>query len=213
MLGRTGLLALHLTCWLCWPALVAAQDSSAVAEVTALVGAGTVTPFGGGDETALVVGTGLHEGDRIRTDAGARAKLEFVDGAVVQLGENTDFVLEWTLYVPETGTQNTLFRMTSGILRVIADLVLPRTTFEVRTETAVASVRGTDWITEAAPGNTAIVALDGEVAVRSSNPTITGEVVLGPGEGTGVAADAVPNPVTVWGDARRESFIERTSVP
>lgn len=210
MLARTRYFALL---FLCWPALAPAQDVPAAAEVTALVGAGTVTPFGSSDETALAVGTSLREGDRIRTETSARAELEFVDGTVVQLGENTDFVLEWALYLPETGTQNSLFRMTSGILRVIVDLVLPRTTFEIRTETAVASVRGTDWITEAVPDNTAIVALEGEVAVRNANPTITDEVVLGPGEGTGVAADAVPNPVTVWGDARRESFIERTSVP
>jgi hypothetical protein len=37
--------------------------------------------------------------------------------------------------------------------------------------------------------------------------------VLGPGEGTTVTADAPPTAPTVWGDARRNQFIERTTVP
>jgi hypothetical protein len=38
-------------------------------------------------------------------------------------------------------------------------------------------------------------------------------VVLGPGEGATVNAGAPPTTPTVWGDARRNQFIERTTVP
>ena len=60
---------------------------------------------------------------------------------------------------------------------------------------------------------TAIVALEGQVAIRNIEPAVAGEVVLGPGEGTTVNDSAPPTTPTVWGDARRNQFIARTTVP
>jgi hypothetical protein len=49
--------------------------------------------------------------------------------------------------------------------------------------------------------------------VRNVDAAVPGEVTLGPGEGVTVAAGTPPPAPTVWGDARRNAFIERTSVP
>jgi hypothetical protein len=212
MYGRIAL-SVGVLLLMLWSAPLPAQAPPSIGRVDALVGTCVVIRFGQSGAAALAVGTEVYEGDRIRTQAGARLKLEFVDGTVVQLGESTDLVLDWFLYAPDVNTQSALLRVSSGIFRVILDLVLPRAAFEVQTATAVATVRGTDWITEATPEATAIVALDGQVAVRNIQPPIAGEVVLGPGEGTTVTADAAPTAVTVWGDARRNQFIERTTVP
>jgi hypothetical protein len=193
------------------PAL--AQAPPAIGQVESVVGTSTVTRFGQTTASTLTAGTTLQEGDRIQTAAGARLKLTFVDGTVIQLGESTDLVLDWFLYAPDADSQSTLLRVSSGIFRVILDLVLPNAAFEVQTATAAATVRGTDWITEAAAASTAIVALDGQVTVRNVETAVPGQVVLDPGEGTDVAAGAPPSGPVVWGDARREAFIERTRAP
>jgi hypothetical protein len=198
---------------LLWSTPAPAQAPTAIGVVDALVGECTVTRFGESSASALAVGAELYEGDRIRTAAAARLRLAFVDGTVVQLGESTDLVLDWFLVAPDVNTQNVLLRVSSGILRAIVELVLPRAAFEVQTTTAVASVRGTDWISEVTPEATATVTLEGQVAIRNIEPGIAGEVVLGPGEGTTVNAGAPPTEPTVWGDARRNQFIERTTVP
>jgi ferric-dicitrate binding protein FerR (iron transport regulator) len=83
----------------------------------------------------------------------------------------------------------------------------------MHTNTAVISARGTEWIAEAQRAATAVVALDGEVAVQNVDPAVPGQVTLGPGEGVTVEAGAPPPAPTVWGDARRNAFIERTTVP
>ena len=49
--------------------------------------------------------------------------------------------------------------------------------------------------------------------MRNVDPAVPGEVALGPGEGVTVEAGTPPPAPTVWGDARRNAFIERTSVP
>jgi hypothetical protein len=190
-----------------------ALGQAAIGEVGALVGDSTAVRFGTSAATPLALGSPVYEGDRIRTAAGARLELAFVDGTVVQLGERTDLVLDWFLYAPDADSQSALLRVSSGIFRVILELVLPNAAFEVQTATAAATVRGTDWITEAMSDSTAIVALEGRVAVRNVRPGIPGEVVLGPGEGTDVAAGAAPSGPVTWGDARRDAFIERTSIP
>ena len=212
MYGRIAL-RFGIVLLLLWSTPSPAQAPASIGTVGALVGDCSVIRFGQSGASALAVGTELYEGDRVRTEAGARLKLEFADGTVVQLGESTDLVLDWFLYAPDVNTQSTLLSVSSGIFRVILELVLPRAAFEVQTATAVATVRGTDWITEVTPEATAIVALDGQVAVRNIQPPIAGAVVLGPGEGTTVNAGALPTAVTVWGDARRNQFIERTTVP
>jgi hypothetical protein len=208
MYGRIALLILLSF----WSGPAPAQENRSIGRVDALLGDCTVVRFGESGARTLGVGAEVYEGDRVRTDAGARLKLLFVDGTVVQLGERTDLVLDWFLYAPGANSQSALLRVSAGIFRVILELMLPRAAFEVQTATAVASVRGTGWITEVTPQATAIVALDGRVAVRNIEP-VAGEVVLGPGEGTTVNAGAPPTPVSVWGDARRESFIERTRAP
>ena len=160
MVGRIASLGILLLLW----STPAPAQAPSIGTVDALVGDCSVVRFGESGARALAVGAPLYEGDRIRTDAGARLRLAFVDGTVVQLGESTDLVLDWFLHAPDAGTQNVLLRVSSGIFRVILELVLPRAAFEVQTTTAVASVRGTDWISEVTPDATATVALEGQVA-------------------------------------------------
>ena len=205
-----GLAAVMLVLW-AEPLL--AQGVRSIGSVSELVGQCLVSRHGETEPRPLTLGAELYEGDSVRTAAGARLKLEFIDGSVVQLGEGTELALEWFLYAPEEQTQNVLLQASAGIFRVIAELLLPRSAFVVQTATAAASVRGTDWIVEAAPGATAIVVLDGRVAVRNAAAAVPGEVVLQPGEGTTVEAGLAPRPPSVWGDARRNSFIARTAVP
>jgi hypothetical protein len=196
-----------------WAEPLLAQGVRSIGSVSELVGQCLVSRYGESAAQPLTIGAELFEGDSVRTAAGAKLKLEFIDGSVVQLGEDTALALDWFLHAPAEQTQNVLLQASAGIFRVVAKLLLPRSAFVVQTATAAASVRGTDWIVEAAPGATAIVVLDGQVAVRNAVSTVPGEVVLESGEGTTVETGLAPRPPSVWGAARRNSFIARTAVP
>jgi hypothetical protein len=189
-----------------------AQDI-AVATVTDVTGQAAVTRPGASAVQALNIGAELFEGDRIHTAAGARLQLGLRDGSVLTCGESTDLTLARALYAPERDSRLVVLRVPLGIVRAVVDLLVPRSVFEMHTETAVISARGTEWIAEAQRTATATVALDGEVRVRNVDPAVPGAVVLGPGEGVTVEAGAPPPEPTVWGDARRNAFIERTTVP
>ncbi|MGH6945415.1 MAG: FecR family protein, partial [Geminicoccaceae bacterium] len=135
-----------------WAHPVGAQGARPVGHVAELVGEALVFGSGQSDPRPLAVGSKLFEGELVATQAGAKARLEFVDGSVLTLGENTDLALDWFLHAPDLGTRNVVLRVSAGILRSLVQLVVPHSEFEVETTTAVASVRGTEWIAQATPG-------------------------------------------------------------
>jgi hypothetical protein len=191
----------------------AAAQPVAAGTVEALIGTAVVTRYATGVAESLAVGAELFEGDRIRTDAGARLRLTLRDGSVLICGEATGLTLNRALYSPEQDSRNFLVRASFGIVRAVVGLLASPSAFEMHTNTAVISVRGTEWIAEAKPDATAVVSLEGQVGVRNVDPSVPGAVTLGPGEGVTVTPDTPPPAPTVWGDARRNSFIERTTVP
>ncbi len=211
--ARSGAIPLALIFVLCFVVPARAQPPGAVGMVATLIGEALVVHHGETQTRPLSEGAPVLEGDLIRTQTGARLRLVLEDGSVLQLGENTSLDVDWVLHAPARGTSNVLLEMSSGIMRAMVEKLVPNALYQVVTHTAVTSVRGTDWIAEAGAAATAIVALDGAVTVRNRAEEIPGEVTLGPGEGTTVEAAAPPDPPAVWGDARRQSFIERTAVP
>jgi hypothetical protein len=196
---------------LLWVESVKAQPVPPVGTVTASTGQTSVLRFGADSPAELAVGAALFEGDEVRT-ADGRIRIELEDGSILQLGEDTTLTLTWVLNAPALGTQSVILAVSSGIIRTIVEALLPRSIFEVQTRTAITSVRGTDFIAEAKPDTTAVVALEGTVVVRNAATAIARPVTLDPGEGTDVAADAPPTTPARWGEARRSDFIARTTV-
>lgn len=211
--GPPGLTAAVLMAALLFAAPARAQAAEAIGSVSGLVGQAQVTSHGETRARPLTLGAEVFEGDRIRTAADAKLRLHLEDGSVLTLGAATDLDLNRFQYAPEQATRNVLLQVPRGIIRVLVELLVAHSAFEVHSNTAVASVRGTEWIAEARPDAAALVALAGRVAVRSADPTQTGEVVLLPGEGTTVPAGAPPQAVKTWGAARKNAFIERTGLP
>ena len=80
---------------------------------------------------------------------------------------------------------------------------------EIDTRTAVASVRSTEWLAESTAKGTGVLSIEGEVTVHA---IAGGTVILRPGEGTDVASAAPPKAPAIWGAARRQDAIARTTI-
>jgi hypothetical protein len=83
--------------------------------------------------------------------------------------------------------------------------------FEVRTRAAVASVRSTDWITEAGKDRSSVFVVSGKVSVTG----VAGgaRVILEPGQGTDIENGGAPSTPKKWGASRVEQVMARTRVP
>ena len=190
------------------PMSAGAAEPVVVGTVSGLAGTPSISAAGGPAVTAAR-GMSLHVGDRVVTGPGGRLEILAADGTTIAIGESTTVVL--TRFVAPRGARpgSALLDLIEGILR----MRLPRSwdRFEVSTGTAVASVRSTDWLIEAAADNTAVFVAEGRVQVV--NRAMTGGLLLDAGFGTDVKANALPTTPKRWGQARVDSAVARTNLP
>lgn len=195
---------------LCLFALAATAPAAAQEEESAgqvVQQRGPVTALSEGAPRSLYIGAFLRAGDRVRTGADARVRIELRDGSTLSLGANTEIVL--STYLPEDDGRGVL-TLLLGIVRTSLSGVWSGG-FEVRTRAAVASVRATDWITEIGGDRASVFVVEGSVAVRGTDDGA--QVVLEEGFGVDVEAGQPPPPPKEWGASRVEQALARTRVP
>ena len=188
-------------------AAAGAAEPRTVGTVSRLAGAPSI--LRGGQQLAAAHGMALREGDRVMTGAGGRLEITAADGSTISVGEQTTVVLTRFVAPGDAGPGQGFLDLVEGILR----LNLPGSwnRFEVITATAVASVRGTDWLIDAQGAeNTAVFVAKGSVAVE--NIARTGAVLLYPSFGTDVKAGALPTTPKLWAKQRVDAALARTAI-
>lgn len=184
-----------------------ADAAEPVARVAAVSGRAVATAPSAARARALAPGAVLHQGDSVSTGPDSRLKIAFEDGSVLQLGADTTLTI--TLFAGPPESRSVLLDAPRGVFRAIVDKLSPDGRFEIRANTAVASVRGTDFMGEVKEGLAAVVVLEGLVVVAGPG----GFVALREGEGTDVPLGAAPRPVVRWGQARIDRLIAATNAP
>ncbi len=189
-MGRTWLIALVVVLY---SALAAAsQAAENVGAVVALKGGALIARDAKVIEAKLKDGILLNDG--VETKEKSKAKMLFIDDSVLTLGEKSKVVIREFLYRKDRGGKS-IFNLIDGKIRS----VVGKSEFEVHTPTAVAAARGTviDFETGATDGRafTTITCLEGEVDIRSIDPTISGKVSLRAGMTiTVTAGHPLPSP-------------------
>ena len=143
-------------------------------------------------------GDPLFAGDLIHTQAGAKAKVIFRDQSVITIGPNTKFRIDESVFrTAPTAERTSMFTIISGKARAVVSswfTNLSQNRFEIRTPSAVAGVRGTEFVVSVdADGNSEVVVLDGVVEVYNRRDKQRRAVFLGAGMGTKVSANKTPS--------------------
>ncbi|MDJ0945849.1 MAG: FecR domain-containing protein [Kiloniellales bacterium] len=154
----------------------------------------------------------LYAGDSVVTGEGGRLLLEFTDRSLLALGSRTEVRLDDYAIENASGSLKGLLSLLGGILRMSIVQTTKAENFSVRTQTAVASARSTDWIVEAQPSETTVFVLSGVVTVADASRSTS--VRVSPGEGTSVALTAAEGPTTpkIWGAKRAADALSRTGI-
>lgn len=189
------------------------QELATVGSAIAVKGKVTVVSHGEMTPKRLAAGDVLYEGDHIETNKNARLQLGLEDGSTVQVGSSSALDLEWVLYAPALVSRNVILSVPDGVIRFIVESLVARSSFEVKTQTAVTTVQGTDWIVAAHPESTSVLVIDGEVLVENVRPDVVGSTILKSGTGTSVTSGQAPDPAASWPQERRTAFIRRTMAP
>lgn len=134
------------------------------------------------------VGSKIYEGDTVVTETDSRAKIVMSDRNIINVSPNTRLKIE--KYSSNPKDKNVRLNLIEGKVRNNVEQKYNSTSskFEVRTATAVAGVRGTQFITSYNAGTrvTEVITLKGQVSFQSlnaQNEAPAGEpVVVGKGE-------------------------------
>ena len=161
------------------------QRSQAAAAAARPAGAGgimpKITPVAATDKMPL------YWTDTLITGSGGRMRAQLEDGSILSLGQDSKMVVT----EHNSRTQQSTLQLEYGRVRAqVVKLSRPDSKFEIRTQTAICGVLGTDEYVEATSTfSTLVMNLSdpnsrSQVEVRNSNPRVTGTVVLNPGQAT-----------------------------
>src|SRR6056297_2828182 len=167
--------------------------------ITQTEGEAVVSARGAGRQPA-VVGLGLGTNATLRTRADARVVMECSGGLRVVLGPDSRIRLSGLLQ----GAQAPLgLRLLDGIAGFLFDGD-GSDSVQVRTPSAVAAVRSTEWALRVRGRACGVFARDGTVFVVADGGTVR----LGPGDGVDVTRRGAVGDVVRWGQARIDLFDE-----
>lgn len=189
-----------------------AQDGKSIGHVTGLEGKVTVLPQGKFAPEILTLRKSVFREDIIETDRASKVRITLIDATVISLGEQSRLELKEFSHEARHQTRAGRFAMTLGVFRAILKEMLPPSTFEVTTPTAIAAIRGTELMGEVSSNSTAIVVLDGTVGVLNIRPTVLDQAILTPGMGTTVTSGQPPSAPTRWSESRIEALREATTL-
>jgi hypothetical protein len=203
-LGGTllALVALALTA-----ARASGQDVGSISgvEPTAEIGrAGAWTP--------AAAGAAVQIGDVLRTGHPGRMSLVLQDDSVLTIGEGSELVIDDQVFTPDQGMVRTALRLVQGKIRALVSEYYQgrRGGFEVKTPTALAGVRGTDFVVVHTPSidTTEVVGVTGRVEVNSVMQPERNGVVVTARERTMVARGELPRAPQKLSETLFRSYIE-----
>lgn len=161
---------------------------------------GSATADRGAEKRDLALDAQVHEGDLVRTAAGARLQIRFSDGMEITLGENSQLRIDRFLYDPKAREGAAGLNL-GGSFRVLTGAVGKLAPDKVRLSTPVADLglRGTEFWGGPIEGLLDVIVLSGRVQVTTPG----GRVILEAGKGTVIRArDRPPAPPYIWSEAK-----------
>ena len=170
---------------------VAAQEVGTVAGLD-----GTADIGRGGAWTPAEVGAPIEQGDQLRTGNPGRLKVVFQDDSVLSVSEESLIVVNEQVFDPANNKTRSYFDLVRGKLSsIVSDYYgQPGASYQVKTATAVAGVRGTEFSVSYDPEDevTEVLGFNGTVQVHSLMDPAGPGVIITANEATTVAHGRLP---------------------
>jgi hypothetical protein len=121
----------------------------------------------------------IQQGDTLRTGQGGRLRVIFEDDSVVSLAAGSELVVDEAVYEGGRRVRSVMDLLQGKVRALVSEYT--GSTFELGTPTAVAGVRGTDFIVvyDESAGRTDVVGVTGAVGVRGALGVVAQEVTVG----------------------------------
>ena len=175
MRGLTGSVALVALLALTGSALAEEVGTVAAVEGSARIGRT-------GTWTAATIGAPIQRGDDLLTGTPGRMRIVFQDDSVLALGDDSRVTVNEQVFNGDTGKAKSMMELLKGKVTAVVSDYYHRAgnTYEIKTVTAVAGVRGTEFVMTFSPQDetTEVIGISGHIEVHSlADPTGPGVLV------------------------------------
>ena len=148
------------------PSLAVADD--AVGAVTKIRGQARVSRQG--QNVMLAEGTAILSGDNVVTGPDARLKIQFKDGSIVTLGENSKLTIDHAKF--DGAKRDIASTLLDGIVRCAVAKAATGSNFEMSSSLVTSAARGTEWIVSIKNHTTSLLVLEGVVNAKGVGETL-----------------------------------------
>jgi hypothetical protein len=165
----------------------------------------------GGEWTAALAGSEIMMGDTLRTGDPGSLKIILRDESALLLSAGSELVVNEYVFRSDDGSVGSLFDLLKGKLRsVVSEYYEVSGKFDVTTGTAIAGVRGTDFIVSYDDVNevTEVVGISGTVFVRSLSLATAAPVLITAQTQTTVEQGRPPTEPRALGEERFEYYLD-----
>ena len=155
--------------------------------------------------------------DHFETDLSSKATFTFDDGSTLTLAEGSTVNITKHIYDPAKDLRQTIIHLTRGTVRfVVTKGKAAGSMFKVMTPTAIAGVRGTEFVVDVAPnGKTTFLVLEGQIETK---PFVPGKqearvALISAGESQTVSKNAKAAEVQKASTGLIKAVVAKTSPP
>lgn len=174
------------------PAAWASQEVGTVAGMD-----GTAYVWRGEKAIPAAIGTAVHIGDQLATGKPGKLRVVFQDDSVLNVSDDSRVTVDDSVFEPAQGKAKSLFGLLQGKVNAAVSEYYRRSgnTYEIRTETAVAGVRGTEFAMTFDPqaALTEVIGIEGVVQVHSLRDPEGDGVLVTANETTQVGRNQLPS--------------------
>lgn len=185
-----------------------------VGTIAAVKGTAEIGRAGGW--VAADAGAALRQGDRLRTGNPGQLRVVFQDDSVLTLKDDTEIVLDESVFQPEQGTVRSLMLLLRGAINAVVSEYYgqPGSEYTVRTATATAGVRGTEFVVAYFPELqlSEVIGISGRVEVRNTLADIEDTVYITAQEVSHVIAGEPPTPPQPFSGPALEERLDRFDI-
>ncbi len=208
LLSKETYLRSLLTVLLSTTALISAAEAQNSGRVGAVNHDATGTPPGAGTRT-LTIGTNIIYKERVQTSASGSTQIMFPDTSTLNVGRNSNIVIDEYVYDPTTGTGKMVATVAKGMMRFVGGQISHTAGVTVKTPVATLGIRGgvATVVYPIPPGFTGgdpkLAGAQGEIVIGHVGSVViknnAGSVIVRPGYMTWVTGpnDPIPEPIPI----------------
>lgn len=102
----------------------------------------------------------VYSNEVVKTGADSTTALQFLDATRLQVGSNSNVVLDRYVFDPDRGTGEAVISFGTGVFRFITGQMANKDGFRLQTPTAVMAIRGTKLVIAVSPDGTTLVGVE-----------------------------------------------------